>query len=254
MSEWFTTEQIDKDTYVISEYKHWEETHCYLLNGTDRSLLIDSGMGIQNIRDEVARITDNPVVTVATHTHWDHIGGHSLFPEFYVHEDEAGWLNGHFPLSLEYIKELVIEEPCDFPSDFRLDDYKIFQGEPARILHDGDMIDFGGRTVQVLHTPGHSPGHMCFYEAARKYLFSGDLVYKGKLTAFFPTTDPIAYKKSIEKIAVLKTDRLFPAHHALDILPAIVTNIKDSFEQLEMQDQLKHGSGVFSYPDFQIEL
>ena len=49
ISEWFDTEKIDNETYVISEYRHWEETHCYLLNGTKRSLLIDTGLGISNI-------------------------------------------------------------------------------------------------------------------------------------------------------------------------------------------------------------
>lgn len=46
MSDWFTKDIIDTDTYIISEYQHWEETHCYLLNGFERSLLIDTGLGI----------------------------------------------------------------------------------------------------------------------------------------------------------------------------------------------------------------
>lgn len=45
MDKWFTIDQIDEDTYIISEYRHWEETHCYLLNGSSRSLLIDTGLG-----------------------------------------------------------------------------------------------------------------------------------------------------------------------------------------------------------------
>ena len=46
MRPWFTTEQLAPDTWVISEYRHWEETHCYLLIGADRALLIDTGLGI----------------------------------------------------------------------------------------------------------------------------------------------------------------------------------------------------------------
>mgnify|MGYP002508219585 CR=1 FL=1 len=59
----------------------------------------------------------------------------------------------------------------------------MFQGAPARLLEDGDIIDLGGRQVEVLHTPGHSPGHMCFFERERGYLFTGDLVYKDVLGA-----------------------------------------------------------------------
>lgn len=56
MEQWFTIDKIDKTTYIISEYRHWEETHCYLLNGTERSLLIDTGLGISNIYDEVVKL------------------------------------------------------------------------------------------------------------------------------------------------------------------------------------------------------
>ena len=45
MKDWFTIDTIDENTCIISEYRHWEETHCYLLNGTERSLLIDTGLG-----------------------------------------------------------------------------------------------------------------------------------------------------------------------------------------------------------------
>ena len=85
MNNWFTIDQIDKETYIISEYRHWEETHCYLLNGSEHSLLIDTGLGICNIYDKVIKLTDKPVTAVATHIHWDHIGGHKYFPDFYAH-------------------------------------------------------------------------------------------------------------------------------------------------------------------------
>jgi len=61
MDKWFTVDRIDEDTYIISEYRHWEETHCYLLNGNMRSLLIDTGLGISNIYEEVLKLTDKPI-------------------------------------------------------------------------------------------------------------------------------------------------------------------------------------------------
>lgn len=88
MGDWFTTESLDGDTYVLSEDRHWEHTHCYLLNGSARSLLVDTGLGIGDLSGLVRGLTDRPVVAVATHAHWDHIGGHSGFPCFYVHEAE----------------------------------------------------------------------------------------------------------------------------------------------------------------------
>lgn len=74
--DWFTLDRVDTSTYIISEYRHWEETHCYLLLGEERALLIDTGLGICDIGQLVRGLTNRPVTTVATHIHWDHIGGH----------------------------------------------------------------------------------------------------------------------------------------------------------------------------------
>ncbi|MEG1861408.1 MAG: MBL fold metallo-hydrolase, partial [Bacteroidaceae bacterium] len=67
MNDWFTIDTIDKNTFIISEYRHWEETHCYLLNGDKQSLLIDTGLGIGNIYNEIIKRTEKPVIAIATH-------------------------------------------------------------------------------------------------------------------------------------------------------------------------------------------
>lgn len=253
MSDWFTIDQIDSQTHIISEYKHWEETHAYLLNGTQYSLLIDTGLGIGNIYDEVVKLAEKPVIAVATHVHWDHIGGHKYFPNFYVHQQEAAWLTGKFPLPLAQVKASVAER-CQLPADFNMDAYEIFQGQAARVLKDNDEIDIGGRTIQVLHTPGHSPGHMCFYEPGRGYLFTGDLAYLDTLFAFYPSTDPVAYLASLEKVAKLPATRVFPGHHSLAMEPEILVRMRDALRQLEAQGKLHHGSGTFDYGDWSIWL
>lgn len=253
MNNWFTIDQIDKKTFIISEYRHWEETHCYLLNGAERSLLIDTGLGICNIHDEVTRLTDKPVTAVATHIHWDHIGGHAFFPDFYAHEAELNWLNGEFPLTLQQIKDMVVDR-CDLPEGYDANRYEFFQGNPTRVLSDNDVIHIGDRIVQILHTPGHSPGHMCFWEKERGYLFTGDLVYKDTLFAYFPSTDPAAYLNSLEQVSALPVKRVFPAHHSLDIKPEILGRMRDAFRQLQDEGKLHHGSGTFDYGDWAVWL
>jgi len=253
MSDWFTIDRISADTYIISEYRHWEETHCYLLNGAERSLLIDTGLGICNIYDELKMLTDKPVTAVATHIHWDHIGGHKYFPDFYAHEEELNWLNGEFPLTMEQIKDMVIDR-CELPEGYDVNKYEFFQGTPTRVLKDGDVIDIGGRSVQVMHTPGHSPGHMCFWERDRGYLLTGDLVYKDTLFAYYPSTDPEAYLASLEKVSALPVNRVLPAHHTLDIQPEILSRMRDALRQLKAEGKLHHGSGTFDYGDWAIWL
>ncbi|WP_018753778.1 MBL fold metallo-hydrolase [Paenibacillus sanguinis] len=253
MKQWFTIDQIESNTHIISEYRHWEETHCYLLEGSERALLIDSGLGICDISVEVKKLTDKPVTAIATHIHWDHIGGHKYYHDFYAHEAELNWLSGEFPLSMDAIREMVLDR-CDSPEGYNVDTYEFFQGTPTRVLHDGDMIDLGGRIITVLHTPGHSPGHMCFWEAASGYLFTGDLVYKDTLFAYYPSTDPQAYLSSLEKIAALPVKKVFPAHHGLIIQPEILIRMRDALRQLKIDGNLHHGSGTFDYGDWAIWL
>lgn len=253
MCDWFTIDKIDEKTFIISEYRHWEETHCYLLIGENKCLLIDTGLGICNIYNEVTKLTNKPVIAVATHIHWDHIGGHKYFPEFYAHGEELNWLNGDFPLSAETIRDMVVDR-CDLPNGFDVSNYTMFQGKPARVLKDGDTIDIGGRVIEVLHTPGHSPGHMCFWEKENGYLFTGDLVYKDTLFAYYPSTDPVAYLNSLEKIATLPAVRVFPAHHSLDITPEIIIRMVNSFRDLKENGLLHHGSGIFDYEDWAVRL
>ena len=154
MDKWFTIDQIDEGTYIISEYRHWEETHCYLLNGSSRSLLIDTGLGICNIYDEVMKLTNKPVTAVATHIHWDHIGGHKYIPDFYAHAEELSWLNGEFHLTIETIRGLVADQN-DLYRRFgtTTSTYEFFQGTPTKVLEDGENIELSGR--KTWFAPGH---------------------------------------------------------------------------------------------------
>ncbi|MBQ3901003.1 MAG: MBL fold metallo-hydrolase [Clostridia bacterium] len=254
MNDWFTVEQIDPGTFAISEYKHREETHCYLLLGTERAVLIDTGLGVADIGEIVDELTALPVTVLTTHAHWDHVGGHRHFDDIAVHALERDWLAVRFPLSLEEVKNELTQAPCDLPPDFDLDSYEIFHGVPQRILRDGDLIDPGGREILVVHTPGHSPGHCCFYEKERGYLYSGDLIYKGRLDAFYPTTDPQLFYESVKKIRRLKTKKILPGHHQPDIPVSLIKEIEEGFARIELSGRLKQGGGLFDFGEFQIRI
>ena len=105
MSNWFSIEKIDDSTYAISEYKHWEETHCYLLLGIERAVLIDTSLGVSNIKSVVDSLTSLPVLVITTHIHWDHIGGHRYFKDFAVYENEVEWISEKVSYSIASGKE-----------------------------------------------------------------------------------------------------------------------------------------------------
>ena len=250
---WFTADKIDDNTYIVSENHHWEETHCYLLCGNKKALFIDTGLGICNIFDEVKKLTDKPIIAFPTHIHWDHIGGLEYFSEFGVHNAEREWIEEKFPMPREIvIKELIKNDTI--PDDFDADSYKIFCGKANFIFNEDAEIDLGGRKISVLHTTGHSPGHMCFYEKKTGYLFSGDLIYKGILFANYPSTDPVAYLDSLKKIEKLSVKRIFPAHHSLDITPEIILEMINELQILKDKGLLCHKSGIFNYKDWSISL
>lgn len=253
MENWFRITRIDENTFAISEPNHWEETNCYLLIGEKRSILIDTGLGIGNIFKEVCKLSSKPVVAIPTHVHWDHIGGLWNFPEFYVHEAENEWISGKFPLSNDFVKKQLVKEN-NLTELIKTDDYAVFQGKPSGVLNNGDIIDIGGRIIKVLHTPGHSPGHMCFYEEESGYLFTGDLIYKGTLFANYDSTCPEEYFESVKKIAELSAKRIFPAHHSIEISTGIIFEVLNGLTEIKNQGKLCHGSGIFSFEEWSILL
>lgn len=254
LDEWFTVERVGSDTFVISEYRHREETHCYLLLGNTRAVLIDTGLGVADIGAVVCGLTSLPVTVVTTHVHWDHIGGHRFFSDIAVFHREAAWLSGGFPLPPAAVKKNLTAGACGFPADFDIDRYEIYQGGAGRLLFDGDSLDLGGRRLSVLHTPGHSPGHVCFWEPERGYLFSGDLVYAGVLDAFYPSTEPAAFMRSVMRVETLPVERIFPGHHNLELSTDIIRRVRRAFESLAEKGLLRHGAGIFDFGDFGIHI
>jgi glyoxylase-like metal-dependent hydrolase (beta-lactamase superfamily II) len=81
-------------------------------------------------------------------------------------------------------------------------------------LIDGDTIDIGDETFEVIHTPGHTPGSMCLYNKASKSLISGDTIFAyGSFGRYdFPGGDPVLLRQSIEKLAELDVENLYPGH------------------------------------------
>lgn len=250
---WFTVERIDEATFAISEYRHWEETHCYLLCGGERSLLIDTGLGIADLSAETVKLTGLPITAALTHAHWDHIGGLGGFPDFYASEEETDWLCGDFPLPIGAVRKMLTDR-CELPEGFDAGSYELFRGVPARVLRDSGVIDLGGRRLEALHTPGHSPGHFCFWERERGYLFTGDLVYRGTLYANYPSTEPETYLASLERLSALPVHRLLPGHHTLEIEPELIVCMRDAFRSFRADGLLRHGAGTFGFDGWSVAL
>lgn len=135
-----------------------------------------------------------------THSHWDHIAEASFFndkyqAEIYIHPLDAGNLENPGSDGL----------PCWVP---------IPKVSPHHLIRDGDMITIGTLKFKVIHTPGHTPGGVCFYCKEHNTLLSGDTLFKGTIGSLsFPTARPRSMWDSLKKLAQLPSEtRVFPGH------------------------------------------
>lgn len=183
--DWYRTERLSDDVTLISEQfiEPYYRCNIWHVRGRDRDLLIDSGMGVVSLRRQVALVAERPLLAVASHGHFDHIGNHHEFSDRAIHRDEADILANptqHATVADIYApKEMFLALP---PGGYEQSAYRIEPAPATRLLAEGDVIDLGDRRFDVLHLPGHSPGSIGLWEAATGILFSGDAIYDGPLS------------------------------------------------------------------------
>ncbi len=154
--------------------------NLYLIEGTQHAALIDSGMGIGDLPAACRELTDKPVWALATHSHWDHIGGLHSFDDRRIHALEADRLR----------------------ETYSVDGVGLIEAAPSTsILNEGEVLDLGSRTLTVWHTPGHSPGHVSFLDSATGYLFCGDTCYAGTLWMQTEDANLDDWRLSLERLA-----------------------------------------------------
>ncbi len=92
--DWYRIRRLDDDVTLIDEPWIHQYYRCNIwhVRGRDRDMLVDTGMGVVSLRAEVPLVTERPLTAVASHTHYDHVGGHHEFPDRVVHRDEASLL------------------------------------------------------------------------------------------------------------------------------------------------------------------
>ncbi len=256
---WFTVEKIDNETFAISEYGHWTNVHSYLYIGSKRAALVDSGLGIGNIKSVIDKLTQLPIIVITTHCHWDHIGGHFHFGNIAVHTFEKKVMEKGPPIPIKITRDQhVLRHPFikPPPRSFEIEKYERFTGKPTLILHDFDVINLGDRKLEVIHTPGHSPGHLCVYERKTGYLATGDILYEGDLFADFPTSNPKEFRRSIIKLIELPYgfSKILPGHNNLNIPIEYLYEVRDAFSSIKEEGNLRHGTGTHSFEHVNIKL
>jgi glyoxylase-like metal-dependent hydrolase (beta-lactamase superfamily II) len=234
MRGWFETQEVAPRVYAICEPDHFEEVISYLVEGEERAILFDTGMGIANIRREVMALTERAITVVNSHSHWDHVGDNYRFPLIAIHYAEAHLLRegaSSEELRREMRAEMFVRSP---PVGFEPSQYKISPSRASLLLDEGSPLDLGKRTLTVLHTPGHSPGSISLLEEKEGLLFSGDTAYAGPLYAQLPGSDFDLYGESVERLARLvpRLSLVLPGHNVTPLDPAILLEMAKGFGQI----------------------
>ena len=214
---WFETRSYSDDITLIFEPHVIPDIRCNMwhVRGRERDLLFDSGMGVVSLKRHVALVTEKPILCVASHSHFDHVGGHHEFDARLIHAVEADILaapDRRNTVIEDYVSaEIFTAAPY---AGFDADEYTVRAAAPTRLVADGDIIDLGDRHFEVLHLPGHSPGCIALWEAARGTLFSGDVVYDGPLYDTLYHSVPEDYAASMERLRSYPVETVHGGHWA----------------------------------------
>jgi glyoxylase-like metal-dependent hydrolase (beta-lactamase superfamily II) len=239
-ADWFQVYRIPNDVIAIYEPYHFQGVISYLIIGSEKALLWDTGMGIGNIKEVVMELTDKPVIVVNSHTHFDHIGSNYLFDEVLVFDNKHAidrLRRGYSSAELmpHAKQKLFDKEP---PAGFDLFNYAILPSNP-RPIQDGHMIDLGNRDLEVIHAPGHSYDSIMLLDRKNKMLFTGDGYYPGNLYAHYEGTvygnsDIPIYAKTMRRISELvpELNSIHPSHNAPTSEPGILIKAANALELL----------------------
>ena len=205
---WFEVYRILDGIYAIYEPGQFEEVISFLITGEDVALLFDTGLGIGDIRGVVDELTDLQVVVLNSHTHYDHIGGNYQFETIYAMDTEftrGRALNGRpHEAVAEFVSKGWIWKPL--PEGFIKDEYHSRPFAISKIVGEGDILDIGGRKLEILETPGHAPDSICLIDRDNRILFTGDTFYLAPLYTHVDGSDFVNYARSAARLAGLAGD------------------------------------------------
>ena len=193
--------QINEDTWRIEDGM----VRFFLLKGTEKALLIDTGMTIRHARKIAEALTGLPVMLLNTHSDADHTGSNGEFDSFLMHPaDEARYRES---------------------------------GKSGRLVpvQDGEEIDLGNRKLKIVHLPGHTPGSIAILDISRRVLISGDPIQEhGRIFMFGEHRNMRDYIRSLEKLEKLIPgfDEIWPSHADFPVFPDCIQKLRDGAERI----------------------
>lgn len=255
---WFAVDEPAPGVFRIQEPLHNENVKSFLVPGTSRAALIDTGMGIGDIRAVVTSRTSLPVVVINSHAHWDHIGGNELFDEIWIHEAEADGLAG---VSNEILRDWFGPHNMrgELPAHVDIETISYPSTPPTGILTGGEEIDLGDRSLEVLHCPGHSPGGIALWDERNRILFTTDVAYPCMLLVH-DRADLETYHASLERLAAIepRPEVVLGSHCDVEMPVAMLAAQRDALAAIiggrDPDREVEEGRLLWEFDGFTVKL
>ena len=198
-----TIQKVSSGVYSIEQ----DMVRCFLILGQSRAILLDTGAEPCDLLGLIRFVTKLPLLVIHTHGDGDHTANDSLFSDIYAHPDE-------FPIIRRFRPELQAHlHPITGASSF----------------------DLGGRILQVIEAPGHTPGSICLLDRQNRILFSGDTVSYGPVFLFGDHRDIHTYRKTLTALMDLGGfDTVYPCHNtcpvSLTVIPSLMAAVDGALD------------------------
>ena len=256
MSDWFHVSELEPGVTIVAEPGH---VACWLVQGRDGRALIDTGLGVADVAAAIRPAARGPVSVVNSHSHFDHVGGNALFADCSIHRLGAPLLAAGVSAGLleryaegagelqERWHELDAADRAGFhvlgpdervrpwpPPGFDAASWRIEPPGPAQLLEDGDVLELGGRSLRVIHTPGHAPDHICLLDEHAGILFTQDQAYYGPQLLYFEDSSLEDWARAARRLAdeVGPQIRAIYCAHCLrpSVPPRLLSELADAAE------------------------
>jgi beta-lactamase-like protein len=233
--ERFAVQLVGYKIWAIDEFAI---AQCYLIEGDTQAVLIDTGLGQGDLRSVVDRLTDKPYIIINTHGHSDHIGGNDEFSDHSIYMHMQDDCISHLENLSEEERLKSFKKSFNEPGFYGKKEYDMsrqYRKFTYSNVCEGQVFDLGGRTLEVIATPGHTRGSIVLFDKEDRCLFSGDTVVSTPILIFngLNSTTVEEFHKSLCKLKQLreKIDLIYPGHY---LRPIGTTYIDELWELSRM--------------------
>lgn len=258
-SDWFEVYRVAEGVLAIAEPLQFQEVISYLIQGTDRALLFDTGLGLVPIRPLIEELTRLPVEVLNSHSHFDHVGGNAEFDRILALDTAYTRANTQGFPHAALAREVAAASFCvGAPKGADTAGFRTRPWKPTRTVADRDTIDLGGRVLEILHVPGHTPDAVALLDRANGLLWTGDSYYDGTIWLYVTETNLDDYERSLARLAALTPGlvKLLPAHNTATAEPRRLLQAKQGIRQLRSGalagTEEPDGRVVFAFDGFSI--